>query len=343
MSISRLTFEDIPEISALLAAVYPMPENFSKIGCPTFAKDYLCWIYGGPNKEKHVLIGARIDNTLVAYQIFLYRKISYCGDILNGYLCTHAAISPQFDARIRYNYAIQFGKQHVLFNKDSDCFIPDCDLVYAFYDMERPTREVLNRGLRKYFQIDMKSHPGFNSFMVIPRRVKMYVSDNPAQKSSFLVRTATEEDASQLTELFNQVPDEPHFMVLMTEDELRHHFFGHPDHRTVVIERQGTIEAFINYYPLEIIKEDTISSSVIVEYLVSNSVNRTYAAALLYDAVMFAEEIQARGVVIENATYLDYDVYRPLGLMPTFRKMTMAAIVRKNAFTHVEKLRCDIK
>jgi hypothetical protein len=157
------------------------------------------------------------------------------------------------------------------------------------------------------------------------------------------VRGATEEDSGQLTDLFNRVPDEAHFMMLMTEDELRHHFFGHPDHRTSVIERQGTIEAFINYYPLDIIKEDTVASYVVVEFLVSESVNKTYAAALLSDAVTFAETIGAKGVVIENATYLDYDAYRPLGLIPTFRKMTMAAILKENAITYCEKLRCDIK
>jgi hypothetical protein len=132
----------------------------------------------------------------------------------------------------------------------------------------------------------------------------------------------------------------------MTEDELRHYFFGDPTHSTFVAESGDRICAFINFYPLETIKEGKIFLYIIIDFLICDNTNedeRTYVAPLLYEAVKIAEQIGAKGIVFENATYLDYQVYSQLGMVPTFRKMNMVYGARNNDVSYVGNFRCDIK
>src|SRR4030042_5984037 len=87
---SRLSFEDIPLISKLLMSNWP--QNYGKVGSPVFSKDYLEWILGGSNKSKNVLVGCKIDDELVAYQAFLFRRVAYKGSTIKGDLSTHCGI-----------------------------------------------------------------------------------------------------------------------------------------------------------------------------------------------------------------------------------------------------------
>jgi hypothetical protein len=129
----------------------------------------------------------------------------------------------------------------------------------------------------------------------------------------------------------------------MTENELKHHFFGHPDHQTFVIPVKGAIQSFINFYPLIIVREEQRAVYIIVEFLITESDNQAHAALLLNQAVSFAESIKAKGIVLENATYLNYDAYRQLGLTPSLRRMTMSVIAKNNDFDYVGNFRCDVK
>jgi len=163
------------------------------------------------------------------------------------------------------------------------------------------------------------------------------------EEDSSLTRAASESDSGELTKLFNHIPEGPHFVRIMTEEELRHHFFGHPKHLTSVIEIEGEIEAFINFYPVEILKGGQSSSTVIVEFLFSKERNRRFVAMLLNEALKLAEEIGAKSVVLENATYLDFDYYREIGMMPTFRKMTISVISKSHIVDYLGSFRSDIK
>lgn len=338
---TRLTFEDIPHISGLLMSVWP--KLYGDLGHPLFSCDYLQWIYGGPHKDKHILIGAWMDNDLVAYQGFLYRTVSYCGRSLNAYLNTHAAISPQLSYDLRMNCGFQIVKQHVLFDKGSQFCAGDCDLVYAFYDAGKSTAAVLDRLLKKNFGIQRKTVSSFNQFVIMPNKLEKYLAEADAVENSFAVRASTEKDAPQLTALFNQMPEAPHFSRRMTESELRHHFFGHPDHQTHVIEEGGALRALINFYPLETVKENSTSMHVLIEYLIADPLKTEYTAYLLREAVSFGKRIGAKGVVFENANYLDYSVNQPIGLMPTLRRMTLSAISKNGQLDYSGAFRCDVK
>lgn len=343
MNFSKLTLENISQIGNLLMSVYSLPENFGTIGCPVFSEDYLHWIFGGPNKDKHILVGAMMNDELVAYQSFLYRRIYYCGDYLNAYLCTHAVISPQLDLRLRMKCFFQLAKQYALFIEESRFYKSNYDLFYAFYDIVKPTKESLDKFTKKYFNIEMKTYSVFNSFIVIPNRLRMYIKENKGKLNSFQIRTASENDLGQITIVFNRIQGKIHFSMIMTEDELKHHLFGHPSHCTFVVESQGVIKGFINFYPLEMFKEGKTSVYIIIEFLISESDNKDYIAALLQEAVNCAENIKAKVITFENATYLDYTTCRILGIVPTLRKMAMTILSKKHLADYGGGFRCDVK
>lgn len=319
------------------------PRVYGDLGHPLFSDEYLQWTYGGPLKSKHILVGAWVDNDLIAYQCFLRRTVSYCGRSLNAYLNTHAAISPQLPYDVRINCGSQIIKQHVLFDRESKFYVDDCDLVYAFYDAVKPTATILDRQLKKNFGLLRKTVSSFNQFVAMPSKLERYLVDAGTAEGSFGSRVATEKDIPQLTALFNQIPEDRHFVRLMTENELRHHFFGHPDHQTHVIDEGGTLKALINFYPLETVKENRTSTHVIIEYLIADPQKKEHAAYLLREAVNVGVDIGAKGIVFENANYLDYNSYHAIGLTPTLRKMTMSALAKEEPFTYSGTFRCDVK
>jgi hypothetical protein len=341
---NRLTVEDAPKVSTFLNSIWS--QYYGKTGSPVFHPDYLQWIFGGPNKDKNLLFGASIDNNLVAYQSFLFRKISCCKKILNTYLHTHLAVSPKIDLRLKMDCGYQQGDQAILFHPDSSYYNPSCDAVYGFVEESKPLKSVGDKILAKYFQIERITCSTFNQFVVLPKRLTQYLIDNPLGNKSFSVRAATEQDSPQLTKLFNRVPDEPHFIMIMSEEELKYYFFGRSTSRVFLIEVDEEIRAFIFFYPVETIKDGKISLYIAVEFLAVGQVKSEasmYVASLLYEAVKCADSIGAKGIVLENATYLDYETYRPLGLAPTFRKMSMIVASKENSVNYVGGFRCDIK
>jgi hypothetical protein len=341
MRYSALTNEDIPHISNLLISVWP--KLYGAVGHPLFSEDYLRWIYGGPDKHKHVLIGARLNDDLVSFQCFLYRTISYLGNKLDAYLWTHTTTLPELPPSTRMNCAFQLAKQGVLFDKNSEFYRADCDLVYAFNEADKKTRHLLDRFLKKSCAIDRKISSEFNQFILLPNKLINYVNEKSSKQQSFVLRAAKEEESNKLAELFNQTPSNAQFVMVMTEEELRHHFFGHHEHHTYVIDQDGVFKALINFFPIQIIKENKKHVEVIVEFLIANAIHKEFAAQLLMTAVRFAEKINAKAVVLENANYLDYDLMYSLGLMPTLRKMTMSTIAKDGTLACSGAFRCDIK
>jgi hypothetical protein len=341
MQFSRLSFEDIPLISKLLMSTWP--QDYGKEGSPVFSRDYLEWMFGGPNKSKNVLVGSKIDGELVAYQTFLFRRVAYKGVTMNGYLCTHGAISPQVPANLKLNCALQMGKQHALFMESSEFYQPEGDLVYAFYDEGKQVKGVIDRIVKKSFHIERQVYSIFSQYIILPNRLKQYLRGDSAKKAYFEVRPVLQEEFSEVTELFNHVPDELCFTMQMAGDELWHHCLGHSDHHTYVVVFDGAIEAFINFYPLQIIKQGNIYKYIIVEFLITRGPDEVYVASLLGKALDFGEKIGAKAIVLENATYLDHSVCCKVGLVPSFRKMMMGVASRDRLMESLARFRVDVK
>jgi hypothetical protein len=336
----RMSSEDIPMIGKLLMSTWP--EDYGKVGSPVFSKDYLEWILGGPNKSKNVLVGCKIDGELVAYQTFLFRQVAYKGVTMNGYLCTHGAISSRLPANLRLNCLVQMSKQHALFMESSDFYQPECDFVYAFYEEGKQVKDVLDKIMKKNFHIERQVYSVFSQYVVLPIRLREKLSEDSAKKAYVEVRPVLEEELSEVTQLFNHVPDDLYFTMHMTGDELRHHCLGHSDHHMYVVY-DGAVEAFINFYPLEIIKRGSIYKYIVVEFLVTRGPDEAYVASLLGKALDFGEKVGAKAIVLENATYLDSGVCRKVGLVPSFRKMIMTVASRGPWMECLAGFRADVK
>ncbi len=339
---SRLNFEDIPLISRFLMSTWP--QNYGKVGSPVFSKDYLEWIFGGPNKSKNVLVGGKVDDELVAYQTFLFRRVAYKGATMNGYLCTHAAVSSQLPANLRFNCAVQMSKQHALFMEGSDFYQPGGDLVYAFYDEgKKQVKDVIDKIMKKNFRIERQVYSISSQYIISPHRLKEYLREDFLKKAHFEVRPVLDEELSEATQLFNYVADGLHFTMQMAGDELKHHCLGHSDHHMYVAVYDGAIEAFINFYPLEIIKQGNIHKYIVVEFVVTRGSDAVCVASLLGKALDFGEKVGAKAIVLENGTYLDYSLCCKVGLVPSFRKMIMTVASRERLMECLARFRIDVK
>jgi hypothetical protein len=338
---SRLSSDDLPEISEFLRSVWS--EGYGRMGSPDLSKDYLHWVLGGPNQSKNLLFGGRINKELVAYQSFLFRTMDYCGRKLNCYLNTHLAVSKKIDLRAKLECLFEMEQQYVLLDSRSKYYNPDCDFVYGFFEAGRPLKFTGDRLLKKCLGVTRFDYLTFNQFMIVPKRLRGYLEQNGIGRYGSLVRRAEESDSKELTKLFNDTLENPRFTRMMTEAELEHHFFGDPNHSTSVVEIEGKIRAFINYYPMGIIKGGQLSSYTVIEFLWSRERNLGFLAILLNEALKLAEEMGTKGVVLENATYLEMDHCQEIGLMPTFRKMTMSLISKSHRIDYVGGFRSDIK
>lgn len=338
MRFTRLSIADIPQISRLLMSVWP--GNYGRMGFPNFREDYLHWVFGGPNSDKHILLGGKISDELVAYLSSLYRRIYYRGRTINGYLYTHMTISPHLSSQVRFDGLIKM--LHLI---QDIYFSSDCDLIYGFSEERKGFRDNLMKLGETYTKIDFKNarQLAFNQFLVDPGKLRKYLQEHSGEIGKLQLRPASDSDYAEITALFNRKGAEKGLSVQMAEEELRHHFHGHPDHRTFVTESNGIIKGFNNYYALDIIKGDKSCKYVVVELLVSEDTNGNYITALLQETINFAEEIGARAVVIENATYLNYDACKTLGLLATFRRMIMTVIPRTCLIDDLDGFMCDVK
>jgi len=336
---SSLTLEDIPQISNLLMSVWPV--NYGTMGFPKFDQDYLNWVFGGPNRDRHILFGGKIQNELVAYYSLLYRRIHYSGYLFDGYIGTHMTILPHLSSQERFNCLLQ-----MLYNIEKSYLSANCDFIYEFSEEKKLFRDVLRNFVERYTKVHVEDayRFSFSQFFVQGEELLKYCGENVEAIDELQVRDALEKDYGAITNLFNNASSaKGEFTRQMTESELRHHFCGHAAHRTAVIEIHGVIQGFNNYYPLEIIKDGKARKYIIIEYLILDHINSNYMTALLKETVNYAIQIGAKGVVIENATYLDLNTYRELGVKPTFRKMVMEIYSKNNVISNLDGFRCDVK
>jgi hypothetical protein len=341
MQFSRLTTKDVPAISRLMQSVWP--QQYGKVGCPDYSEDYLKWVFGGPNANKHILFGAKVNGEFVAYQSFLYRTVAYGGKQFRAYLNTHVTASPTLDLRSRIDCGIQMVEQHVLFDPRSRYHDPTCDLVYFFYEKNKSLRAVGDSILTKYFQINREVISEFRQFIVLPDKLKKNDVDNAYGQTSGLQRAASQEDVRSIGELMDRSLLATEFTRVMSEEEMRHHLFGHPGHHTTVIERDGAVKAFIHYYPLSFIKDGKHIRYIIVEFLHFDRGKLRDAVDLLREAVDLAGRTEARSVVLENATYMHFDDCRRIGLMPTLRQMVLGVCPSADQFKSPCTFFCDVK
>lgn len=333
----RLRTADLPEVSALLKATWPA--LYEKNGCPDYSADYLRWAYGGPHADRHYLAGFRWRGRLVAYQGFLFRRVTYRGALFQAYLNTHATISPNLEWGLRCTCSAEMLRQHVLYNG----YVPDCDLIISFFDDDKKIRASGDKILKQRHQTERHVSASFQHHAILVGTLERSLMGMERSASAVRLRCGTPEDLPELAALYRQLADSSMIVREMDTAELGHCLFGDPAHHTMLAERDGVLRAFMHWYSAGFVRGPQRYSYVLIEHFVNHPFDAECAALLLQEAVKTAKGSGAKGVVMENATYLDGAAYRPLGLMPTFRRMTMTVVAKYSIEPSPGRFLCDVK
>jgi hypothetical protein len=131
--------------------------------------------------------------------------------------------------------------------------------------------------------------------------------------------------------------------MVMREDELEYHLFGGNAHHTAVLEEDGRMKGFIQYYPMKGVKYLKEYSSVIIEFIHYEYYCPEILAFLMNRAVQFADEIGTRIIAIENTSYLHKENFKDLGLASGLRKMVFYGIEKERLLPIGVIFRGDVK
>jgi hypothetical protein len=113
----------------------------------------------------------------------------------------------------------------------------------------------------------------------------------------------------------------------LSGDPLRHHFFGLAASRVHLVEESAEPVGATLFYLMDTERLGRRSRVVVIEFLLARSAEAV--VRLLAAALECAREHGAKGVVIENATYLDPDTLRESGVVPSTRGMLLALVSRQ--------------
>lgn len=313
----RLTVDDLSEIEPLVNTVWRA--TYGSTGCPVFTEDYLNWTYGGPDRHLHQLIGARLDGTLVALKALLFRAMSYNGQPLSAHLSTHLTIDPGLPLGHRLALVTEFSHPHPLSGEYPFGSAEPVDISLCFYEHDKTIISRTSAGLdRARIQTSVIA---FHQAIVNPVALRSFVGET-AQTNRY-VRVCTETDSGVLAELFNRVASKTNFSLCMTRERIKHHVFGAPQGEAYIYERNGNPEGFLSCYSLETFRQGKTTKVLVAEMLISNG-GPNVVSALLLSAVNYATSIGARGVVLENPTWVDSDQRQQVGVVASARRMVMA-------------------
>ena len=152
---------------------------------------------------------------------------------------------------------------------------------------------------------------------------------------------ASLQDADAIAALFAERGRDQDVVVRASPDWVRHHLFGFEDARVFVSRRQGAIDGCLSCYALDTISGTQVRRVAVIEYLLASG--PAAAAALVAETLAFAAEQGAKGVVLENTTYLDDELCAEVGLMPSTRRMVAAVACRSLPVNTPGGLLLDVK
>jgi hypothetical protein len=308
VTLERLPHSAIPEIAAFLNRVWG--DAFQSTGCPLFECDFLNWVYGGPDAGRTALVGARKDRRLVAFKAMVPRALTVKGATYQTYIGTHLAIDPTLALSDRLA-VLPIGDQLWL----TDALCPRAEMSVTFFDAQKPLAKrtadrVASQGLTRV----VRSFPQ----MVV---VEALLARAPVAS---VVRHARADESAALAALASASSRAASMSVIWTAKRVEHHWFGAPDAEVFVCEEAATLTGACAVYRLPTRKAGSTFTVAIVEALFAASAPE--GLALLRAAVEYGKRIGARGVVVENATWLDQP--RDWGLAPSGRQMQLAVSSR---------------
>jgi len=310
MKIESLGLESVGEIANHLNDVWG--SSYGSAACPVFDPDYLTWLYSAP---RTTVLGVRENGRLVGVKALLGQTLAVEGMKADAYLITHMASDPTVPLATRLSIVGLLSEPQQF----TGLHCEPAAASYAFYEEQktllRNTVRIMTRhGLHR-------SLATFSQAIVNPAALLRLDAHLPS------VRLATSDDTPRIAELFQQcAPAESRVSECPSPTEVERHWFAAPGASCYVSHTDGTVTGAMCVYRLRTRKAGTTSTVAVVEYVLATA--PLDAAALLKQALVYAQRITARGVVVENTTYLDPSVLRLTGLLPTTRRMVLAVISR---------------
>jgi N-acetylglutamate synthase-like GNAT family acetyltransferase len=311
MKIERLGLESVGEIAAHLNDVWG--SSYGSMTSPVFDPEYLTWLYSAP---RTAILGVREGGRLVGIKALLGRTLTIQGHKTDAYLSTHLAIAPSVPMATRLSIL-------GLLSEPQPFTAAHCERAaasFAFYEapktLVRNTEEIITRyGLHR-------SLATFAQSILNPAALLRLDARLPS------VRCATFDDTARIAELFREcAPAECLVRECPSAEDVQRHWFTAPEASCYVSQTDGVTTGAMCVYRLRTTKPGTTSTVAVVDYLLASA--PFDAAALLKEAIAYAQRIGARGVVVENTTYLDPSIFPLTGLLTTTRRMVLAMIGRE--------------
>ena len=338
LTFNRLGVDDADEAAAFLNNVWGV--HYGTTGAPIFTREYLRWLYGGPDEARHFVLACRLAGQLVGLRALLDRRISSQDRVWTAYLSTHLAIHPDLDRSRRIEVRDQLAQTSSMLTDDSmQSAFRTRDLLVAFFE---ETKQILIQRTVDRAQADgiTMSCSTFHQAVMSPVVLRAWVPEVTLPGTR--VRPVEDTDISELAHLFGRVADTQPFALTMSTDGLRHHILGLPSGRSYLVEERGLPSAFTMFYVMEMLKPSGPSRVVVIEFLI-NGGTLDAARLLLHEALEHARASDARGVVIENPTYLDADMRRVCGITPSTRRMLVTTRSRLRVFDCTAGFLVDVK
>ncbi|MDO5658405.1 MAG: hypothetical protein Q4G36_08805 [Paracoccus sp. (in: a-proteobacteria)] len=309
MDIVNLGVDSVPEIISLLKKVWA--DSYGENSYPHFTEDYLRWLYGGPNENRNILRGVRNKmGDLIAFRVDLYRPANLNGQRRDAYVSRHLAIDPKASFNQRLSVAAEFGRL-VPIERDRSA------VSVAYYETEKHIAKTSKRlAMRRGMQIFEQR---FSQFVV--NRKKLLAKEESSIELEALKLTAA--DCDEAVNLLSSRSSEKSLLWAPNANELAYHTLNAPEHFSLIARSSsGKLVGLIGCYALDLMQASQKKRILICETLAVRCPN--VANFLLRRALDYSDNVGARGVVIENASYLSDEVIMAAGLLRSPRQMIYA-------------------
>ena len=307
--LERLSADHAAEAADLLNRTWPA--LYGETGCPVFSEAYLRWLYGGPDQDRHLILGHRVDGALVALKAYLYRRLSDGARGYDAHVATHLAIDPGLDFGARIALASALAELHPIDPDGAFRAAAPADVSLAYFEAGKALARSV-KGLAKTRSIAGEEFE-FNQAVVAPHKALKAAGE--AEDAT--IRAMTQADAPALLAHMRARS----CAVKMDPDPaaLWRHIADAPGALALVAERAGAPVGFIAAYRLDWIKDDQQTRSIVAEFAIGDDPGSL--AALLVRALDHAKAENARGIVLDNTTYLDENTARSAGILPMPKRM----------------------
>ena len=341
MSLVQLGLEHTDAILALLQTSWR--SQFSTGTYPVFSRRYLDWVYGGPHARDNVLLGYEAGGRLVGFRAMLFRSVAVHGTTTRAHISTHLAVDPGLPRSSRIDAVAALSEVYSYVHPSTDSDASDSghlDTLVSFFDEASEFRRYQQATATRLASAGVaRVKIRFQPAIVHVSRVRACLARHAASVPD--IGIASPDDADALAELFAARGRGRDVFVTVSPDWVRHHLFGFDDSRVYVSRQDGALTGCVSCYALDTLAGDNIRRVVIIEYLLASS--PASAAALVAETLGFADEQGARGVVLENSTYLSAELCSEVGLMPSLRRMVAAVACRSVPVGTLADLLLDVK